>query len=400
MALDFPANPTNGQIYGSYVYNSTVGAWQSKEDPATVAVTSPTAPLTANNGDIWYNTNTGVSYVYYADGTSAQWVEIISSAIPALSSKANLIGDNWFSGGVNYYGTGDLNGTFISSNTGRAQFTVNNAAATPLTVKGTTSQTADLQQWINVSNTVLAEVDSAGIITAPRFVSTQATGTAPFSVASTTAVANLNADLLDGQHGSVYSPAGMVSQFAGATAPTGWLLCDGTAVSRTTYAGLFAAIGTNYGTGDGSTTFNLPNLKGRIPVGLDSAQTEFNTLNAPGGVKSTSLTVSHIPQHNHSIDHDHAAFTASGGDHSHLFFGDDGASSPGGYSRSVAIGYDATSNNTTGNGGDFVTKGSGAHSHTIDVPAFSGTSGNYGSATVTPVSALQPYIVMNYIIKV
>lgn len=90
MALDFPANPTNGQVYDSYVYNSTVGAWQAREDSATVAVTSPTAPATANNGDIWYNSNSGVSYVYYDDGTSAQWVEIVSSAVPALNSKADL----------------------------------------------------------------------------------------------------------------------------------------------------------------------------------------------------------------------------------------------------------------------------------------------------------------------
>lgn len=62
----------------------------------------------------------------------------------------------------------------------------------------------------------------------------------------------------------VFQP-GIVLPFAGSTAPSGWLFCDGSAVSRTTYAKLFAAIGTTYGTGDGSTTFNLPNLIDRIP---------------------------------------------------------------------------------------------------------------------------------------
>lgn len=62
------------------------------------------------------------------------------------------------------------------------------------------------------------------------------------------------------------------------SAPTGYLLCDGTAVSRTTYAGLYAVIGTTYGTGDGTTTFNLPNMKGKVPVGYDTSQTEFNTI--------------------------------------------------------------------------------------------------------------------------
>jgi microcystin-dependent protein len=55
--------------------------------------------------------------------------------------------------------------------------------------------------------------------------------------------------------------------YAGATPPTGWLACDGAAVSRSTYAALFALIGTTYGAGDGSTTFNLPNLYGRFPLG-------------------------------------------------------------------------------------------------------------------------------------
>lgn len=61
--------------------------------------------------------------------------------------------------------------------------------------------------------------------------------------------------------------AGVIQMFAGATPPAGWLLCDGSAVSRTTYATLFAAIGTTWGVGDGSTTFNLPDLRGRAPIG-------------------------------------------------------------------------------------------------------------------------------------
>ena len=64
-------------------------------------------------------------------------------------------------------------------------------------------------------------------------------------------------------------PAGCVMPYAGATAPDGWLLCHGQAVSRTTYADLFGAIGTAYGPGDGSTTFNLPDLRGRVAAGRD-----------------------------------------------------------------------------------------------------------------------------------
>jgi long-subunit fatty acid transport protein len=62
-------------------------------------------------------------------------------------------------------------------------------------------------------------------------------------------------------------PAGSMAMFAGSTAPTGWLLCQGQAVSRTANAALFAAIGTTWGAGDGSTTFNVPDLRGRAPIG-------------------------------------------------------------------------------------------------------------------------------------
>ena len=65
---------------------------------------------------------------------------------------------------------------------------------------------------------------------------------------------------------------GMIFAYAGASAPTGFLLCDGSAVSRTTYAGLFSLIGTTYGAGDGSTTFNVPDLRGRFAIGAGTGQ--------------------------------------------------------------------------------------------------------------------------------
>lgn len=94
-------------------------------------------------------------------------------------------------------------------------------------------------------------------------------------------------------------PVGSIVAFSSATIPTNWLLCDGRAISRTEYALLFSIIGTTYGVGDGSTTFNLPNLKGRVPVGVDSSQTEFDTLGETGGEKTHTLTVDEMPSHFH-----------------------------------------------------------------------------------------------------
>ena len=103
---------------------------------------------------------------------------------------------------------------------------------------------------------------------------------------------------------SLGSPAGMITQYAGATAPSSWLLCQGQAVSRTGYAALFAAIGTAYGAGDGSTTFNVPNLQGRVPVGLQTSDAAFNTLGKTGGAKTHTLTNAEIPAHQHYMDQD------------------------------------------------------------------------------------------------
>lgn len=203
-------------------------------------------------------------------------------------------------------------------------------------------------------------------------------------------------------------PAGSIQPWPSNTIPEGWLLCNGQAVSRTTYSDLFAVIGTSYGIGDNSTTFNLPNLKGRTIVALDSAQTEFDTLGETGGVKSTALTEANIPQHAHSINHDHGSFdTSSGGAHKHWISAaarDDANFSTMGSSNTQDYGLAADAgswsiDDTNKDFGRYSSTTGSSHTHSIDVPAFTGNSGNYGTASPTPVSALQPYIILNYIIK-
>lgn len=96
-------------------------------------------------------------------------------------------------------------------------------------------------------------------------------------------------------------PAGLQMVWPGiGSIPAGFLLCDGSAVSRTTYASLFTAIGTAYGAGNGTTTFNLPNLKGRVVVGQDATQAEFATTGQAGGVKTHTLTIGEMPAHSHT----------------------------------------------------------------------------------------------------
>lgn len=96
-------------------------------------------------------------------------------------------------------------------------------------------------------------------------------------------------------------PVGAQIPFGGGSVPSGWLLCDGSAVSRTTYADLFAVIGTSYGAGDGSKTFNLPDKRGRVSVGKNSSDTDFATIGKDGGAKTVKLETKHMPSHTHEL---------------------------------------------------------------------------------------------------
>ena len=92
---------------------------------------------------------------------------------------------------------------------------------------------------------------------------------------------------------------GEIKPYAGSGEPAGWMKCDGRAVSRSAYAALFNAIGTTYGAGDGNTTFNIPDLRDRFPVGAGNSY----ALNAKGGANTVTLTKeqSGLPAHSHGF---------------------------------------------------------------------------------------------------
>lgn len=100
------------------------------------------------------------------------------------------------------------------------------------------------------------------------------------------------------------TPVGAIMPYGGNSDPAYWLICDGRAVSRTAYAELFAVIGTTYGTGDGSTTFNIPDLRGRVAIGsgLGSASDAVErNIGQMGGNEKVTLTTSQLPSHKHAI---------------------------------------------------------------------------------------------------
>lgn len=150
-------------------------------------------------------------------------------------------------------------------------------------------------------------------------------------------------------------PTGAIIAYGAAAAPSGYTLCDGSAINRTTFAALFAVIGTTYGAGDGSTTFNVPDMRGKFPFGKAAAGTG-NALGASFG----------------TIDHVH-----TGPSHTHAF-GPVTSSTP-----------SAVSNIQFGAG---VNVGSDVHTHTVSGTTAAGGTGNTGTGN-------PPGLVFNFIIK-
>lgn len=155
-------------------------------------------------------------------------------------------------------------------------------------------------------------------------------------------------------------PLGAVIEWYSDTIPENWLLCNGQAISRTNYPELFNVIGTKYGVGNNSTTFNLPNLKGKVAVGKNTSETEFNTIGKTGGEKTHTLTIEEMPKHNHNyFDNNLNKFSVIAG---------------------------------MRQGGSYdINQGSGGKTYDYFYVDYAGNS--------QPHNNLQPYIVCNFIIK-
>jgi microcystin-dependent protein len=215
-------------------------------------------------------------------------------------------------------------------------------------------------------------------------------------------------------------PIGVVLPFSGATAPSGWVLAQGQEVSRTGFAALFALIGTTYGVGDGSTTFNVPDLRQRFPMGVAASGTG-NVLGAVGGSidhvhtnPSTSSTGAHTHTNPNTASDSHShtqGNTGSVSDHTHSYstltetVGTSfrlhiHTNDAGPLGTTSDVRHPSGGSLTGGSGGHAHTNpatGSDAHSHTQSATGSSGshshTQGNTGTAN-------PPFIALNYIIRV
>lgn len=201
------------------------------------------------------------------------------------------------------------------------------------------------------------------------------------------------------------TPVGAVIDFAGSSAPSTWMFAYGQAVSRTTYPVLFAAIGTTYGNGNGSTTFNLPDLRGRVIAGKDNmGGSDARRLSFFGavarsiggvlGADAHKLTNNEMPAHNHSGN------TGGGGTHNHA----SGLGIYGQLSNLIAV-FGRTTRGSPGQATYGIRNSAVVDEGPINQQALTETVGNHTHSITTQGGGAehnnaQPTMIMNKIIKV
>ena len=314
-------------------------------------------PSSPTNGQVYQN--------YYYDGPTGAWRSFSSTVNPIPSTLKNL--------------------------------TISSTETTGVSLKVTpfTTSSVNLQEWYNTSSTVVASMNVAGDLTANSLtlttdltVANGGTGAGSFTsgaylkgagTAAITAQIGIPAgDITSGQlapaQGGV--PTGAIMMWYTNTAPSGWLICNGQ--STTGYTALAAVVGAT-----------VPDMRTRVPVGRhDSSGTFFVNTGTTGGSETVALTEVNVPSHTHNF----SGTTTTNGSHTHGF----GANTNGAVVHATGGGGYAVGFSNAGSGEmmfyRFPDYG-GDHSHT-----YSGTTST-GSGSGTAHNNLQPYIVINYIIK-
>lgn len=276
-------------------------------------------------------------------------------------------------------------------------------AALAVSRGGTNSATAlNNNRIMQSSGSAIVE---ASAITASRALVSDANGIPTHTAVTTTELGYVSGvtSAIQTQLNAIVAltfPSGVILPYGGSGAPdANWLLCYGQAVNRTTYSTLFTAIGTTYGVGDGATTFNLPDLRGRVVAGKDdmggsaasritNAVSGFDgtSLGAAGGSQSHTLITAEMPSHTHTQDAHNHAITDAG--HTHKLINATGSGTSGNH---VSVG--ATSVNPDSGTLDMTTDVTG-----ITINNATATNQNTGGDGAH--RNVQPTMILNYIIKV
>lgn len=353
MGLQKPEpNVTSGPVWAQMI-NDVIDLIDNHDHSAGKGAIVGTAGFVVDN-DLDFNGNDAI------DLRSARFSDAGGTLVTVPDKRCVYVnGDNLYYNNSSGAAVQITNGTsVVSSITGA--FSATTPGGYPYSVTG-----ADAQKVLLVDTASARTVNLPAATTAVLFCIKDTSGLAGTNKITihpngTNTIEGVNADyLLDKNYGWWFLisdgvsawhvaeaapnviPAGSMQMYGGASVPAGWLLCDGSAVSRTTYAKLFAAISTTFGAGDGSSTFNIPDLRQRFPLGKAASGTGASLGSTGGSIDHTHSVPAHhhamgtgadfnitsSGSHSHSIDHDHGVFSSGLEDtnHSHTIDHDHGS---------------------------------------------------------------------------
>lgn len=338
--------------------NTSVANWATVGG-ATVTDTQPSSP---NSGDLWLNRSTNQLLVY--NGTSFTLVGPPNSAVQTKSADYLLT-------------TTDDNELMIA--TSSITFTL------PTTVRP--GYTAIIK---NVNTGKVLVQTGGGVID---------------NSLSSVRVPHLSTVKLVGDgSGNWYridtptADVGDIKPFSGTAVPPGWLLCDGSAVNRTTYAGLFDVVGTNWGAGNGTSTFNVPDYAGRTLIGAGTGSSlTARTLGQKGGEEAHTMTSNEMVSHTHGTTISSTGLSGTTGtesdSHTHA------------QDARTGLLFSGSSFQQGGGSGGFGTGGSTGgesttHTHSFSIAAHTHTITIGSTGGGTPFNVMNPFAVVNFVVKV